>query len=398
MTLQNVQIEKLYKPRKKFFIVINDDGFFLSHFLAIGQRALKNNYAVSVFAIDSGRRKEIESLGFDFIPLPTSRDSLNPFKEFKVLLLLFKCYRKYKPDIIQHFTIKPVLYGSLVTKVLKLNCVVNYFTGMGYLFSNANKYNKLTHQIMLKLFKFIFSKPDLLFIFENKDDLNLVSSAATIKKEQCFIVNGAGVDLGSYVFSSEQKIAKLRVLLPARMLWDKGVAEFVQAAQILYTKYNKTVEFILAGKVDLGNKACISETQLKKWNQQGFVKWIGFQNNMVQTLKESHIIVLPSYREGLPKALIEACAVGRPIVTTDVPGCRETVENGLNGFLVPVKTVEPLARAIEKLILDEQLRVQMGLAGRRIAEQKFALNKVVTQVFDIYEGEFSMMNDEFNGT
>lgn len=374
--------------KKKLFIVVNVDWFFLSHRLPIALEALKRGYEVTVFAIEEGgHSKEIESYGMTFIPLPTNRSGVNLLKELYVLFFLWKHYRKGKPDVIHHVALKPVVYGSLASKFLGCPNVVNALSGMGYLFSNTEE-KKITRKIVLNIFKYAFRNEKLKFILQNKDDLKIVIDSGVVKSEQCFIIKGSGVSLTKFSYTPEVEADKIRFLLPARMLWDKGVGEYVKAAKLLHDKYKDKAEFILAGFVDKGNKAGISEEQLLEWNKEGVVNWIGFQSNMVKIVQEAHVLVLPSYREGLPKSLIEACAIGRAIITTDVTGCRDVVEDGINGFVVPVRTVEPLADAMEKLILDKGLRIQMGKEGRKIAEKEFSIKYVLNHTFDIYNKSF----------
>jgi glycosyltransferase involved in cell wall biosynthesis len=369
---------------KKLFIVVNVDWFFLSHRLPIALEALKRGYDVTICAIDTGKKKEIESYGLKFKPLPTSRSGTNAITELKVLLFLLNWYRREKPDIVHHVAMKPVTYGSIAAKCIGVKRVVNALSGLGFLFINADK-NKIIHSLLSRFFKFGFNNPNLRFILQNQDDLGMIKDLKILKDNQVFLIKGSGVSLSSFKYIIEPDTTSLKIVLPARMLWDKGIREFIQAARILKSSYGNKIIFILAGPVDTENKATITESQLLDWNTEGIVSWIGFQTNMIQVLNEAHIVVLPSYREGLPKSLIEACAIGRPIVTTDVPGCREVVVNGVNGFLVPDKNEEALAKAIEKLILDKALRIKMGKEGRIIAEQSFSLESVIEQTFAIYE-------------
>lgn len=370
---------------KKLFIVVNVDWFFLSHRLPIALEALNRAYDVTIFAIEEdGKGDEIRSYGLNFIALPTSRSGTNIFRELKVLFFLLKHYRKGKPDIVHHIAVKPVTYGSIAAKIARVPRVINALSGLGFLFINAAQ-NKLIYHLVQSLFRFGFRNPNLSFILQNQDDLQMIKKLKLLKEKQIYLIKGSGVNLDEYAFNKEKFTQKLIVLLPARMLWDKGVGEFVKAAKLLHQKYSKNVEFVLAGGVDMGNKAGIDQEQLESWNLEGIVKWIGFQENMIELLQEANIVVLPSYREGLPKSLIEACAIGRAIITTDVPGCREVVNNGVNGFLVPVKEVLPLANAIETLLLNKELRIKMGKEGRKIAEKNFSIETVVEKTFQIYE-------------
>ena len=219
-------------------------------------------------------------------------------------------------------------------------------------------------------------------LFQNPDDRALFTQYKIIYPKHAFIIKGSGVDLQQFNSTPIPK-GQIKVILIARMLWDKGIREFVDAATILH-KQGVIAEFILVGSVDPGNPKSILTEQLKQWHSDGVVNWLGEQSNIAQLLIESHIVVLPSYREGLPKSLIEAAAAGRAIVTTDVPGCREVVQDGENGFLVPVRDAKELAAAIKKLINNPGLLITMGKKSRLIAEQEFSIDQVVSKTLGIY--------------
>ena len=367
----------------KLFLVVNVDWFFLSHRLPIALEALKRGYEVTIFTIDTGKKAEIESYGLKCVSLPTSRSGTHILKELKVIALLWRYYKREKPEIIHHVALKPVTYGSIVCRILKIQNVTNALSGMGFLFANPEKVS-FTRRILLSLFKIAFKNPYLKFIFQNEDDLNIIVDSGVVDKKQCYIIKGSGVSLNEFAYSVEPDDKKVRFTLPARMLTDKGIAEFVEAAKMIETQHPNKAEFILAGAIDMGNKAGIPETQIKDWDKEGFVQYIGFQTDMVKVVKEANVIVLPSYREGLPKSLIEACAIGRAIITTDVTGCRDVVTEGVNGFIVPAKNHEALAQAMEKLLLNRTLRLEMGKKGRAIAEKEFSIEGVIEKTFHIY--------------
>lgn len=372
------QVDKM-----KLFLVVNVDWFFLSHRLPIALEAKNRGYNVTVFTIDTGRKEEIESYGFRCIALPTSRAGTNVWDEMKVVWLLYRYYKKERPDIVHHVAVKPVTYGSLAAKWAKVPKVVNALSGLGFLYINADQ-NKLIHKFLHLLFRYSFKNPNITFILQNQDDMKLIQDLNILDSHQIKLIKGSGVDLNLFSYTEETNKEKIRVVLPARMLWDKGVGEFSEAASELHHKYKNTVEFILAGDSDMENKSGISSDILEKWTKEGHVSWIGFQKDMITVLTNSDVVVLPSYREGLPKSLIEACAIGRPIVTTDVPGCREVVDDGVNGYLIPVKDSKSLSLAIEKLILDKDLRVKMGKEGRKLAEREFSIESVIQKTFEIY--------------
>lgn len=364
------------------FLAVNVDWFFLSHRLPIALEAKRRGYDVTVIAIDSGVSDKIRAHGLKFIAIPTSRSGLNILTEIKTLLFFISLYRKNRPDVVHHVAMKPVIYGSLAARVVKIKRVVNALSGMGFVFIDSNK--SILKLIIRFIFRIAFSNKRIRFIFQNRDDLKEVAALNILDESQCTIIKGSGVDLNEFGYLAEPENEKVVFSLPARMLYDKGIVEFIEAAQILEMKYPGKAEFILAGMIDMENKAGIKEEDLLKLCAASTVKWIGHQTNVLDLLKRSNVVVLPSYREGLPKTLIEACAVGRSIVTTNVPGCRDVVTDGHNGFVVEKKQVAELAAAMEKLLLSRELRIQMGIRGRAVAEKEFSIDNVIDRTMNIY--------------
>jgi len=336
---------------KKLFIVVNVDWFFLSHRLPIALAAKEEGYDVTIISSATGRSSEIIAHGLNFIEAPFTRSGTNIFQEVSLIRFLKRIYKLHQPDIIHHVTLKPSIYGSLAAREAGIRNVVNAISGLGYNFTADRKGIK---QIAINmLLKRSFRNDWLQFIFQNPDDVNLFKQAGLVKNaNQIHIIKGSGVDLSAFPYSAESLGGMLRVLLPARMLYDKGVVEFVSAAKSLKSKYNGRVCFDLAGDIDIHNPAAITEVELNAFLDSPYINWIGFKKEIAQVLSDHHIVVLPSYREGLPKSLIEACAIGRPVITTNAPGCKECVIENYNGFLVPVKDHLLLAQNIAKLIDD----------------------------------------------
>lgn len=369
--------------RNKLLFVANVDWFFISHRLIIAEEAIKKGFEVFVACEDTGRSNEIADKGIEFIDLPFSRSGTNPVSELSTLFKFYKIYNEIKPDIVHHITLKPVIYGTLISKLLKIKGVVNAVSGLGYNFTADRK--GLVQKIMILLLRIGFKRNNLTIIFQNDDDkkafldLNIISDSNRIIK-----IKGSGVDLVKYPKSSLPSFDLIRVLFPARMLWDKGVNELRTASEILKEKYENRIQIILCGIADDGNKAGVPSTYLEDWQDGNYVKWIGYQKEMVKIYQDSHIVVLPSYREGMPKSLLEACAIGRAIVTTDAVGCRECVDEGVNGLKVSVYSTVELAGAIEKLILNHELIQEMGENSRKKAEQEFDVKNVIYKHIEIY--------------
>lgn len=367
----------------KICFVVNVDWFFLSHRLDIAKAALNKGYEVLVIGEDTGNSSQLSNLGIRFINLPFSRSGTNVFKEVYVIYKLFYFYFKFKPDIVHHITMKPVIYGSLVASVLRINSVVNAISGLGYIFIKKEK--SLFYRIILVLMKLSFRK-QYIFIFQNKDDYHeLLNLGVVSSKNKSFFIKGSGVDLFKFFPTKFPSFQKIFVVLPSRMLYDKGIYEFYQAALLLREKYYNTIEFNLVGMLDEENKSGISKDVLLNWNDGMYFRWLGFKEDSVCLFSNSHIIVLPSYREGMPKSLIEACAMGRAIITTDSIGCKDCVDEGINGLKVPVGDAQSLANAIEFLVNNPNKVIEMGTASRLKAVNEFDIEIVIKAHLEIYD-------------
>ena len=369
----------------KLIIVVNELRFFLSHRLPIALAARDAGYEVHI-ASRSGTIDEVEQLNqelLQFHPISFHRSSMGLWQELETLRELRRLYKEIQPDIVHHVTIKPVLYGTLVARWVGGIQILNAISGLGYFFIAQGWKSSIRKTLLLWVYRAILHSKKVWILFQNPDDQALFSQYKIIYPEHAFKIKGSGVDLQQFAYSSIPK-GRIKIVLVARMLWDKGVGDFVESATAL-TQQGLDADFLLVGSVDPGNPESISVEQLEEWNRSGVVKWLGERADIAQLLAESHIVVLPSYREGLPKSLIEAAAVGRPIVTTDVPGCREVVKDGENGFLVPAKDAKKLAVAIQKLINNPKLLTSMGKKSRLMAEQEFSIQQIVEQTLKLYE-------------
>ena len=369
---------------KSILFVANVDWFFISHRLVIAEKAIAKGYKVFVACQDTGRSIEIKKKDIEFIDLTISRSGINPFKEFSTLIDFYKIYSKIKPDIVHHITLKPVIYGSIISKFLKIKHVVNAVSGLGYSFTKNRK--GPVQKLMISLLRFGFKRNDLSVIFQNEDDKNIFKNLNIISnRNQIFQIKGSGVDLLAFKKSHLPSFEIIKILLPSRMLWDKGIKELRKASKMLEAKYKSKIQFILCGLADQENIAGVPSSYLDDWQDGSYVKWIGYKKSMVKVYQDCHIVVLPSYREGMPKALIEACAIGRAIITTNAIGCRECVDEGVNGLKVPVYSSKELAKAIEKLVLNTHLIIEMGENSRKKAEKEFSVTDVVAKHLKIYE-------------
>ncbi|MFB6454317.1 glycosyltransferase family 4 protein [Chitinophaga sp. Hz27] len=368
----------------KLFIVVNVDWFFLSHRLPIALAAKKAGYDVTIVTADTGRADDIRRHGLKMINFPFKRSGMNVREEMKCIRWLYALYKHHKPDVLHHVTIKVSLYGSIAARLNKMNGIVNAISGLGYNFIDNR--GGITQRILLTMMKFGFRGGKRHFIFQNEDDVRMFRSLKIVDDKDVTLIKGSGVDLQEFEFNVKSLLQDtVQVLLPARMLRDKGVMEFIAAAEMLRPELEGKAQFILAGDIDHENLAAISAEELETISDGEYIRWIGYQRDVRQALQNADVVVLPSYREGLPKSLIEAAAIGRPIVTTDVPGCRECVIHEYNGFLVPARDAETLAAAMRRLILSEEMRIAMGERSRELAEKEFGVEKVVEKTLDIYK-------------
>ncbi|MFH1619848.1 MAG: glycosyltransferase [bacterium] len=366
----------------KIIYFVAEDWFFCSHFLDRAVAARRDGYRVIVAARVGAHGGKITSHGLRLIPINLLRRGMNPFRELEVIWKLIRLYKSERPDIVHHVALKPIFYGSIAARVAGVPVTVNAPVGMGYAFSSQRWKARLLRPLVTLIYRFLLNPSNSHVILENPDDRRMLTDIRIVRPERTSLIRGSGVDLRMFPPAPEPQ-GKPVVILASRMLWDKGVAEFVQAAQRLRAQ-GVLARFVLVGDSDTGNPAAIPMIQLQVWQNSGVVEWWGHRDDMQGVFAQSHIICLPSYREGLPKVLLEAAACSRPIVATNVPGCREIVRDGVNGLLVPVRDAVGLAAALRRMIEDAKLRRVMGACGREIAEKEFSNEKVISETLAVY--------------
>lgn len=344
--------------------------------------AVKAGYDVALLTHVQSDREVIEAAGIRIIPLDLQRRSLNPFRELKTLLAIINVYKREKPDIVHQVAMKPVLYGSFAARLVGCTRVVNALAGLGFVFSSNQVKARILRPLVAIALRLFLSWKGSRLILQNSDDLKLFVSSGFITAERIELIRGSGVDIISYRPSLFSENVPL-VLLATRMLWDKGVLEFAEAVELLHKRKVKA-RFVLVGDSDEQNPAAISLQQIEEWQDKYGIEFWGRRTDMPQVFTQTHIVCLPSYREGLPKVLLEAAACGRPIVATDVPGCREIVRHNENGLLVPPKNAVALADALQLLIESPDMLAQMGARGRKIVEQEFAQELIIEQTLALY--------------
>ena len=367
---------------RKLFIIVNVDWFFLSHRLPVALAAQKAGWDVTIVTADTGKLKNISAQGLKVVNLPMSRSGKNILEELGTLNFLRKLYKREKPDVVHHVGMKTILWGTLAAKFAGVNGVVNAISGLGGFFAEDNK--GLMAKLMPKVLKFSHNRKNLLCIFQNDEDKGLYVKNGIIKPDQSRYIKGSGVNLDEYCYTTEPAEGKIRVILTARMIVEKGVFILTEAAEMLRSRYQDKVEFLLVGGID-DHPGAITKEQLDSVCDGRYIQWLGYRTDVKELLQSSHIVAFPSYyMEGLPKSLIEATAIGRPIITTQSIGCKDTVDDGVNGFLISTKNVDALVEKLQLLIDNADLRQRMGKAAREKAEKEFSLDVVIDKHLSIY--------------
>ncbi|HTQ71818.1 MAG TPA: glycosyltransferase family 4 protein [Acidocella sp.] len=367
-------------PPTLVFLVM-EDWFFASHFWARGLAAQKAGWRVVLISRQSQAAREIEASGIEFHAANLDRKRLNPFKELAFSFWLARLYRRIKPDVVHHIALKPIIFGGIAARLARVPAVLNAPIGLGFVFSSDKLLAKLLKPVVSAGLRVTMNPQRGVAVFENPDDLNAMVQGGMVGQARTRLIRGAGVDIERFAPTPEPE-GPVRIALAARMIHEKGIPDFIAAARLLKGQ----AEFWLAGAPDLSNPNPVTEAELRGWETEGIIRWLGPVKDMAGLLKQVHIFTLPStYREGLPKAVLEAMAAGRPVVATDIPGCREAVVDGQTGFLVPPHSPLALAEALRKLIADPALRARFGAAGRARVEQNFSDEIVCQKTMAVYE-------------
>lgn len=368
---------------KKIFLVVNEDRFFLSHRKDIAIEAMAKGYDVTIVTKDTGHIDDVKGMGLKWISLPINPTGMNIADEIKTLRFLYSLYRKERPDMVHHIGLKLILWGGLAAKLAKVGGVVNAVSGLGVLFSGDHP--SATARMVLRVIRFSSHRKNISLIFQNHEDMKLFVDHKIVKAENCDFIKGSGVNLDEYYYTAEPDKGPIKVVFTARMVKEKGIFELIEAAESLRSEFEGKVQFLLCGGLSSNPKA-IKKEELESLCDGKYIQWLGYRSDVKQILMDSHIMAFPSYyREGVPRSLIEATAIGRPIVTTLSYGCKDTVDDGINGFLVPVKDSKALAEKLRILITDKALRERMGKAGREKAKREFSVANVVKKHMEIYK-------------
>ena len=370
--------------RERILFVVSEDWYFYSHRLYLAKVAAASGFKVGLLSHFSNHKKLIEKEGIITFNWLLKRSSKNIIKEITAIKGVTSSIKTFKPDIIHAVAMKPVLYSSIASYFLGLKNRVYALAGLGHVFTSNKKYFIVLRFCMEFFLKFLLKTHKTILILQNPEDQEVVLNAGIINQSHIRLIRGAGVDMELFSFSPIPKGIPI-IILPSRMLWAKGILDFINCAKII-NKDKKIARFILIGAPDNQNPDSIPKEKLEEWSKSDLIEWWGHQSDMVKVYHKSTIICLPTtYGEGLPKALLESASCARPIVTYDRPGCREIVRDRYNGFLVKPKDINDLANKISQLLKNPNLCIQMGRNGRRMVKENFTQEIIAEQTIKVWE-------------
>ena len=366
----------------KVILIANTDWYLYNFRLSLARFLRQEGYEVVLVAPTGRFIQKLQQEGFCCLSWRLDRKSFVPWTEISSVLFLLSLYRREKPDLVHHHTIKPVIYGSLVARIAGVPAVVNSITGRGYVFLSQERRALLLKILVKPLYRMALSYRKGGLIFENQVDRQYFIQERLADEQHTFLIEGVGVDTDIYFPCPEPEGLPV-IMLPARLLWDKGVGVLVEAARLLRGKVEARVA--LVGAPDKGNPNTVDEASLRLWQEEGLIEWWGWHDDMAPVYAQAAIVVLPTmYGEGVPTTLLEAAACAKPIVATDIPGCRAVVVHGRNGYLVPPNDPQSLADALAGLVSDPDLRARMGQQGRQLVVDKYTHRLINTATLGVY--------------
>ena len=367
----------------KIMLVISEDWFFLSHRRALAEACLAAGWQVVVATHITDRAEIIRQAGFILEPLPLERGGLNPWRELRCVIRLAAVLLRHRPDILHSVALKPLLYANLPALFLGPRARVSAIAGLGYAFTGRDLARRALKAGLELALRLVLRRPGSAVIVQNDDDRRQICDRGLAAPGQITLIPGSGVDLQQWPALPPPEGQPVIFALVARMLADKGVVEAVEAVRLLKAQ-GVMVRLWLVGGTDPQNPTSLSEERLRAWQAEGLVEWLGQQSDILGIWRQAHVAVLPSYREGMPRTLLEAAACARPIITTDVPGCRQVIDDGVEGILVPAREAAGLAAAMARLAGDGDLRLAMGRAARVRAEARFGVEAVIAAHMALY--------------
>jgi len=382
MTFPNNGPAPTSRSMGKILLVANTDWYLYNFRFSLSSYLREKGFELVLVSPPGRFVQKLQQAGFRWVAWDVGRQTLAPWKEVQSLSHLARIFREERPELVHLFTVKPVLYGSLAARFAGSPYVVSSVTGLGYVFLRQELKPRLIKRVVKFLYRLAFAHTKSAVIFENDTDREYFIREGLAHAGKTWLIEGVGVDTDHFIPLPEPDGITV-VVLPARLLWDKGVGVLVEAARLLHKQIQ--VRVALVGEPDKGNPAAVDESVLRGWVDEGTVEWWGWQADMRDVYHKSHIVTLPSMGEGVPTALLEAAACGRPIVATNVPGCREVVVHGQNGYLVPANDPHALAGTLTDLIKDKALRSRMGAAGREMVLEKYTHQQVNSATRAVYD-------------
>ena len=367
--------------RPKLLFTVGDDEFFCSHRMPVARAARDAGFAVAVACPVAAHGDTIRAEGMRVLPVPMKRGRISPLADLRTLAALWRLYRAERPDIVHHVAMKPVLYGAVAARLAGAPVAVGALTGLGYVFSSRDLRARLLRPLLSRGLRWALNGRRSTCLTQNPDDAAFVAGLG-VDPQRIAVIPGSGVDTARFAPSPEPA-GPVRATLVGRMLWDKGIGEFVEAARAARA-HRPELRFTLIGAPDEGNPAAVPLARLQAWQAEGVVEWQGRRDDIPAVWREAHIAVLPSYREGLPKTLLEAASCARPIVAADVPGSREIAREGESALLVPPRDPAALAASILRLADDPALRARLGAGGRRLVEREFSEERITAATLALW--------------
>ena len=362
----------------KVLLFANTDWYLYNYRLPLAHALRLRGDAVTLLSPPGRYTDLLEKEGFNWLPFPLERKGMNPFAELLAIARLVNVFCRERPDLVHFFTIKPVLYGSIAARLSGVPQIVNAITGLGYIFSDANPLLRALVKVLYR-----FSLHNTQVIFQNRDDLNIFVQNGLISTGQANLIPGSGVDVDIFRPSKEPDGDPV-VMLAGRLLRSKGIPEFVNAARQI-RRDGLSARFVIVGEPYLDNPDSIKPEELVSWQKEGVIEAWGWHDDMAEVLTKISIVCLPTtYKEGLPRLLLEAGASGRPVIATDIPGCRMVIRTGENGLIIPPGDPVALINALKTLIQSPDLRQKMGACGREIVEKEFSVSHVISQTLNLY--------------
>ncbi len=368
----------------KILLFANTDWYLFNFRLPLAQALQSEGHEVLLLSPAGKYVAELHQAGFRWVEFGLSRSGMNPFSELAAIGRLARLYRSEQPDLVHHFTVKCVLYGSIAARLAGVGAVVNAVTGLGHVFSGGDIKARLLRPWLSLFYRLALRRTQT--IFQNRDDRAVFIDGGLVSPADSHVIFGSGVDVSRFSPAAQGlRGSTAQVLMASRLLWSKGVGDFVAAARQVHSRFPQAV-FLLAGAPDEGSPDVIPQETLEHWRQEGHVVFLGHRDDMKELLQQADLFVLPScYGEGVPRSLIEAAASGLALVAYDMPGSREVVRDGVNGLLVPARDRERLAEAVLTLLDNDRLRAAMGAKSREIACETFSVLPIIEKTLQVYQ-------------